>query len=75
LRSGDLLALYTDGITESLNHGDEEFGEERLVEALRKHQHQTPQALLTSVVEEVRSYSPYEQHDDITMIVAKRRPS
>jgi phosphoserine phosphatase RsbU/P len=75
LRSGDLLALYTDGITESLNHGDEEFGEERLVEALRKHRHQTPQALLTSIVEEVRSYSPYEQHDDITMIVAKRRPS
>jgi serine phosphatase RsbU (regulator of sigma subunit)/catechol 2,3-dioxygenase-like lactoylglutathione lyase family enzyme len=72
LRRGDLLALYTDGVTESMDHAYEEFGEERLVEALRRHRHQSPQTLLSSVVDEVRSFSPHEQHDDITLIIAKR---
>ena len=36
LYSGDMLALYTDGITESFNEAGDEFGEERLVEALRR---------------------------------------
>jgi serine phosphatase RsbU (regulator of sigma subunit) len=67
---GDLLALYTDGITESFDNAGEEFGEERLVEALRRHRGLSPQAVLASVVEEVRQFSPHEQHDDITLIVA-----
>ena len=33
---GDTLVLYTDGVTESFNDAGEEFGEERLVEALRR---------------------------------------
>ena len=35
LLSGDTLALYTDGITESFNPAGEEFGEQRLIAALR----------------------------------------
>ncbi len=73
LDSGDTLALYTDGITEAFNHADEEFGEERLVEALRRHREKPSQSLLECVVEEVRGYGPHEQRDDITMIVAKCR--
>jgi serine phosphatase RsbU (regulator of sigma subunit) len=33
LRPGDLFVLYTDGVTESFNEAEEEFGEQRLVEA------------------------------------------
>jgi serine phosphatase RsbU (regulator of sigma subunit)/predicted enzyme related to lactoylglutathione lyase len=73
LRSGDMLTLYTDGITESFNDADEEFGEERLLAALRKHRERSSQDLLASIVDEVRHYSPHEQRDDITMIVAKCR--
>jgi serine phosphatase RsbU (regulator of sigma subunit) len=73
LRSGDMLTLYTDGITESFNDADEEFGEERLVAALRKHRERSSQDLLASIVDEVRRYSPHEQRDDITLIVAKCR--
>jgi phosphoserine phosphatase RsbU/P len=72
LRRGDLLALYTDGVTESMDHDFEEFGEDRLVESLRRHRHHPPRSLLTSVVADVRAFSPLEQHDDITLIIAKR---
>jgi serine phosphatase RsbU (regulator of sigma subunit)/catechol 2,3-dioxygenase-like lactoylglutathione lyase family enzyme len=72
LRRGDLLALYTDGVTESMDDMFEEFGEDRLVESLRRHRRQPPQSLLTSIVGDLRSFSPHEQHDDITMIIAKR---
>jgi serine phosphatase RsbU (regulator of sigma subunit)/catechol 2,3-dioxygenase-like lactoylglutathione lyase family enzyme len=71
LFSGDMLALYTDGITESFNDAGEEFGEERLVEALRRHRQLSSEEVLASVVDEVRQFSPREQHDDITLIVAK----
>jgi predicted enzyme related to lactoylglutathione lyase len=70
---GDLLVLYTDGITESFNAATEEFGEQRLVEALRRHRDLPPSALLTAIVDEVRKFSPLEQHDDITIIVARGR--
>lgn len=70
-RPGDTLVLYTDGVTEAFNEADEEFGEQRLVEALRRHRHRSSKELLTSIVDEVRQFSPHEQQDDITLIVAK----
>jgi len=71
LHCGDTLALYTDGITESYSSADEQFGEERLIEALQRHCGSSSQAALSSVVEEVQRFSPHEQHDDITLIIAK----
>src|SRR5271165_1406797 len=70
---GDVLALYTDGITEASSGLGEEFGERCLVEALRQHRQLSCQALLTAIVDEVRRFSPQEQHDDITAIIAKVR--
>jgi serine phosphatase RsbU (regulator of sigma subunit)/catechol 2,3-dioxygenase-like lactoylglutathione lyase family enzyme len=69
---GDLLALYTDGVTESFGEDDEMFGEERLLETLDRNRERPPSAVLASVVDAVRAYSPHEQHDDITLIVARR---
>ena len=68
---GDILALYTDGITESFNRDGEEFGESRLLDSLRRHRTLSPQAALASMVDEVLHFSPQEQHDDITLILAK----
>jgi serine phosphatase RsbU (regulator of sigma subunit)/predicted enzyme related to lactoylglutathione lyase len=70
-RAGDTLVLYTDGVTEAFNDADEEFGEKRLVEAIRRHRGRSSQDLLAAIVEDVRQFSPHEQHDDITLIVAK----
>jgi len=75
LSAGDTLALYTDGVTESFNNAGEEFGEERLIEALRQNCGSSLQNLLDSIVEEVRRFSAREQHDDITLIVARGRDS
>jgi serine phosphatase RsbU (regulator of sigma subunit)/predicted enzyme related to lactoylglutathione lyase len=71
LRSGDTIALYTDGITESFNAAGEEFGEQRLTEALRRHRELPSRDLLSAIIDEVRQFSPGEQYDDITLIVAK----
>ena len=71
LAPGDVLALYTDGITEATNDRGEELGERYLVDALREHRERSCQALLDAIVDGVRQCSVHEQHDDITAIVAK----
>jgi serine phosphatase RsbU (regulator of sigma subunit) len=73
IESGDIFALYTDGITESFDAKDEEFGEERLLATLRKHRDLCAREAIDAVVGEVGRFSPSEQRDDITMIVAKCR--
>ncbi|PYV20089.1 MAG: hypothetical protein DMG27_23890, partial [Acidobacteria bacterium] len=73
LLPGDTLVLYTDGVTESFNGDGEEFGEQRFIEALRRHHNLSSPALLASLVEDVRRFSPHEQHDDITLVVARCR--
>ena len=73
MSSGDTLALYTDGVTESFNSRGEEFGEERLVESLQRHREQPSRLLIASIVNEVNQFSPREQYDDRTLIIAKCR--
>jgi len=73
LSSGDTLALYTDGITESFNARGEEFGEERLIQSLRRHREEPAQALIASIIKGVVNFSPAEQYDDRTLIVVKCR--
>ena len=73
LAAGDILALYTDGVTDSFNQAGEDFGEHQLIEALRRHRELSPQLMLGAIVDEVRRFSPHEQHDDITLIIAKCR--
>jgi serine phosphatase RsbU (regulator of sigma subunit)/catechol 2,3-dioxygenase-like lactoylglutathione lyase family enzyme len=68
---GDTLVLYTDGVTESFNPAGEEFGEERLVDAMHRNRHLPCEGLRSAIVDELRHFSPHEQHDDITLIIAK----
>jgi serine phosphatase RsbU (regulator of sigma subunit)/predicted enzyme related to lactoylglutathione lyase len=75
LQAGDILALYTDGVTEAFNDAYEEFGEDRLIDALVRHRATCtdPEALLRAVLDELREFSPNEQSDDITLVVASCR--
>jgi serine phosphatase RsbU (regulator of sigma subunit)/catechol 2,3-dioxygenase-like lactoylglutathione lyase family enzyme len=73
LYPGDTLTLYTDGVTEACNPAGEEYGEQRLLDVLQGHQELSSERLLSAVVDEVRKFSPGEQQDDITLMVAKCR--
>jgi serine phosphatase RsbU (regulator of sigma subunit) len=73
LLPGDVLALYTDGVTEACNDAGDEFGERYLTERLREHRELPCQGLLTAISDEVRRFGSHEQYDDITLIVAKCR--
>ncbi len=73
LKPGDLLALYTDGVTEAYNDSGEEFGEHSLIERLRRHRELPCLAATTAIADEVRTFNSHEQHDDITLILAKCR--
>ncbi len=73
LAPGDTLALYTDGITEALNAVGHEFGETLCIESLAKHREECPSALIDAVVRDVTRFSPHEQSDDMTLIIAKCR--
>jgi len=75
IHPGDILALYTDGITEAFDENHDEFGESRLIDSLRRHRHQCSQSLLDAIVADVRHFAPREQHDDITLIIAKSHPA
>jgi serine phosphatase RsbU (regulator of sigma subunit)/catechol 2,3-dioxygenase-like lactoylglutathione lyase family enzyme len=73
LAPGDILALYTDGVTESFDENEEEFGEGRLIEALRRHKKLPAHEMVNAIVNEVQTFTCPErgQYDDITVIVAK----
>ena len=73
LSAGDLLAIYTDGITEAFDARDDEFGEGRLVETLLAHRNLPPRDLIGAIYDGVRRFSPQEQRDDMTLIVARCR--
>ncbi len=73
LAPGDTLVLYTDGITEAFNEAYEDFGEQRLIDALRRHRRQPSRDLVASIVDEVQCFSSRRQSDDITLMVAKSR--
>lgn len=72
LGPGDMLALYSDGVTESPNSAGEEFGEERLLDSLIRHKSMGACAIAQVVVEDVAHFSAGDQFDDITLIIAKR---
>jgi serine phosphatase RsbU (regulator of sigma subunit)/catechol 2,3-dioxygenase-like lactoylglutathione lyase family enzyme len=75
LAPGDLLTLYTDGVTEALDDHGEEFGEENLIQRLRHYRDQPCQTAVETITNEVRALSPGNQHDDITLIMARCRSS
>jgi serine phosphatase RsbU (regulator of sigma subunit) len=67
----DILALYTDGVTEAPSAAGEDFGECRLLETLKSHSHLPAESLLQSVVEAVEQFSGGQQHDDVTLVIAR----
>lgn len=72
LKKDDVLVLYTDGVTESMNPDNtEEYGEERLEACIMEHLNEDSQAIMDAVIEDIKVFSDDTQYDDITMMVIK----
>jgi len=71
LAASDVLAIYTDGITEAGPNDQQEFGEERLISTIRRHQQQSAAEILDSILNDVQQFSRGRQADDMTLIVAR----
>jgi len=66
------LAVYTDGLTESMSSSGEYFGASRLRESVLKHAAGTAEEICNNVIEEVKSFGSSETLDDLTFVVLKR---
>lgn len=72
LNNNDILILYTDGVTESRNSIDEEFGFERLSSVLEKNFETELSNITKNIFQEVSLFSKdQQQHDDITLVLFK----
>ncbi|HEX9006398.1 MAG TPA: PP2C family protein-serine/threonine phosphatase, partial [Bacteroidota bacterium] len=72
LRPGDILLLFTDGVSEAMSRDSEEFGEERLERILRGHAELGAQEIIAAVHEHILEFTAgASQSDDITMMVLK----
>jgi len=73
LRSGDRLLLYTDGITESRNDADEEFGQDRLSDALLRNCRLDATSLHAAIMGEVTQFATAGFQDDATLLTVAIR--
>jgi sigma-B regulation protein RsbU (phosphoserine phosphatase) len=72
LRTGDLVVLYTDGLTEAMDGSGELFGDAALAGLLAKHRRLQPAGVRERVLREVKAFvGDAEPHDDMTMVVLK----
>ncbi len=73
LSKGDVLLLYTDGITEAMNEHGEMFGEKRLADSLCTHRHQSAKEIAELLLEEVEKFNTDSEHsDDKTLVIIRR---
>jgi steroid delta-isomerase-like uncharacterized protein len=72
LDPGDVLVVFSDGITEALSPDGSEFGEERLIAAIRAGRELPPTRLLQQVLDSVREFiGGADQSDDLTALVLR----
>jgi sigma-B regulation protein RsbU (phosphoserine phosphatase) len=71
LQPGDLLALYSDGITEATSKSGEEFGDGRLQAEIEKHSDAPLAEIQAAVLEAVRAWAGDELEDDMTLLVVR----
>jgi serine phosphatase RsbU (regulator of sigma subunit) len=74
LECGDVIVMYTDGVTDALDtSGEEEFGATRLTEVVQEHAEKTAQGLTDEILGAVQEFTRgAPQFDDLTLMVVKR---
>ncbi len=72
MQQGDLLFLYTDGLSEA-HSGNTLFGEERVIDAVRRHAGESPDQVVEGVVAEALSFSGNHLGDDVAVLAVRLR--
>jgi len=73
LAEGDMLVLYSDGVTEANNPNFDEFGEDRLIDLVQRYRNDPAGAIVQAITRSVTDFAAgAPQADDITLLVAKR---
>ena len=72
-RPGDMLFLYTDGVTEQANAAGELFGEDRLVDFFRSNRNLPPRDLQNALLETISAFGEGRRDDDLTSVIALRK--
>jgi sigma-B regulation protein RsbU (phosphoserine phosphatase) len=73
LNRGDMLVLYSDGVTEANNPEYDEFDEERFIDVLKRHRNDPASTIVEAVMKALSEFAAgAPQADDITLVVAKR---
>jgi sigma-B regulation protein RsbU (phosphoserine phosphatase) len=73
LNTGDLLALYSDGVTEAYDEQENEFGDERLINCLNPLRQNSIENTVSRVFEIIDEFAGNaEQHDDITLLLLRK---
>lgn len=72
MRPGDLVVLFTDGVTEAINDREEEYGEERLLSFLQTSSAGPAGEVLRGLMQQVEAFvGGAAQHDDMTCVVLR----
>ncbi|MBN1935585.1 MAG: GAF domain-containing protein [Anaerolineae bacterium] len=73
LEPGDLLLMYTDGITDAINENEEEFGTGHLADIVKQLRDRTPDQVIAEIYDRVMAFAgDMPQFDDFTLVVLKR---
>ena len=73
IKPGDIMVIFSDGVTEAMNRDEAQFGETQLRETIIAHRGEDAATLLESIVDTVKSHvGAAPQMDDITILVVKR---
>ena len=76
LNAGDLLAIYSDGVSEALNPAGDEYGEPRVQDTISPNWLEPSDAVLQSLLESVRGFAQgAPQSDDVTALVVRFTPT
>lgn len=74
IEPGDVMVVYSDGVTESLDEEGEEFGEARLIEIVQKNRGRTPAGLRDRIDEALTKFvGKADSVDDLTLVILKRK--
>jgi len=76
IQPGDLVVIYSDGITEAFNEADDDYGEDRLLKLLKANANLNVGQLMDIIIGDVRKFmGSAPQSDDMSLLIVKREIS